>query len=262
MLISVTNFSGSQILSRDTDADLAEKNNRVLRAVEPAYGKLHVKRIINTQRFFDPDKAAGRQRFHLDHVKRRAACIAYHAQTAVYLALDNGKLALLFQNLFLLTAELLLDYVNVSVLEKIADRAERHIQHAQIAHGVQRLELPHAVVAIARVGVCVLGRDKPKRFIVAQRTGAEVEKPGTLRLWKTACFYPRACTSFPRRHIILYATIQIRTCKIEPAAVARPIGSSVAGYIFDIRYAPGTRTSATPEMLWINEIIDFPQAQK
>lgn len=240
MLISVTNFSGSQILSRDTDADLAEKNSRVLRAVEPAYGKLHVKRIINTQRFFDPDKAAGRQHFHL----------------------DNGKLALLFQNLFLLTAELLLDHLDISVFEKIADRAERHIQHAQIAHGVKRLELPHAVVAIARVGVRVLGRDKPKRFIVAQRTGAEVEKPGTLRLWKTACFYPRACTSFPRRHIILYATMQIRTCKIEPAAVASPIGSSVAGYIFDIRYAPGTRTSATPEMLWINEIIDLPQAQK
>ena len=62
MLISVTNFSGSQILSRDTDADLAEKNSRVLRAVEPAYGKLHVKRIINTQRLFDPDKAAGRRK--------------------------------------------------------------------------------------------------------------------------------------------------------------------------------------------------------
>ena len=130
MLISVTNFSGSQILSRDTDADLAEKNSRVLRAVEPAYGKLHVKRIINTQRFFDPDKAAGRQRFHLDHVKRRAACIAYHAQTAVYLALDNGKLALLFHDLFLLPEKLLLNDVNVAVLEKIADRAERHIQHA------------------------------------------------------------------------------------------------------------------------------------
>ena len=177
-----------QIFARYADADLAEKHGRFVRAVELAYGHLHVKRIADAQRFFDPDKAAGRQRFHLDHVKRRAARVAYHAQTAVYLALDNGKLALLFQNLFLLTAELLLNDVNISVLEKIADRAERHIQHAQIAHGVKRLELPHAVVAIARVGVRVLGRDKPKRFIVAQRTGAEVEKPGNVAYGKQLAF--------------------------------------------------------------------------
>lgn len=48
----------------------------------------------------------------------------------------------------------------------------------------------------------------------------------------------------------------------EPAAVASPIGKSVAGKSLEVKYTPGTRTSATAMMLCMNDSPDFPQAQK
>ena len=48
----------------------------------------------------------------------------------------------------------------------------------------------------------------------------------------------------------------------EPAAVASPMGKSVSGKSFEVRYTPGMRTSAIAEMLWINDISERPQAQK
>ena len=48
----------------------------------------------------------------------------------------------------------------------------------------------------------------------------------------------------------------------EPAAVARPIGNSVPGNIFEARYTPGTRMKAIAIILCINESSDLPQAQK
>ena len=58
------------------------------------------------------------------------------------------------------------------------------------------------------------------------------------------------------------AMMQIITDSSEPAAVASPIGKSVSGKSFEVRYTPGMRTSAIAEMLWMNDISDRPQAQK
>ena len=48
----------------------------------------------------------------------------------------------------------------------------------------------------------------------------------------------------------------------EPAAVARPMGRSVCGYIRDISHTPGTRTRTMAVILCRNDSPDFPQAQK
>ena len=48
----------------------------------------------------------------------------------------------------------------------------------------------------------------------------------------------------------------------EPAAVASPMGSSVAGKYLLVRYAPGTRTSTTAAMLCANDSSERPMAHK
>lgn len=70
--------------------------------------------------------------------------------------------------------------------------------------------------------------------------------------------YERVC----RRCIAVNAIAQISTDSREPAAVARPIGYSVAGYICDVRYAPGTRMSTIARKLCMNDRPERPHAQK
>ena len=48
----------------------------------------------------------------------------------------------------------------------------------------------------------------------------------------------------------------------EPPAVAKPMGNSVVGKSYEVKYAPGTRTSVTARMLCKNDIPDLPMAQK
>lgn len=58
------------------------------------------------------------------------------------------------------------------------------------------------------------------------------------------------------------ATIQIIADSSEPAAVANPIGYSVVGKSFEVKYTPGIRTSTIAMILCKKEISDFWQAQK
>ena len=102
---------------------------------------------------------------------------------------------------------------------------------------------------------------KPKRFIVAQRTGAEVEKPGNVAYGKQLAFIQEHA-SFPRRHDYSVCDDADKNLQIGLPPLQSPIGSSVAGYIFRHQVRARNAQSATPEMLWINEIIDLPQAQK
>ena len=51
----------------------------------------------------------------------------------------------------------------------------------------------------------------------------------------------------------VYITRQTITDSSEPQAVARPMGSRLSGKNFDVRYAPGTRTSTMDKMLWMND---------
>ena len=71
--------------------------------------------------------------------------------------------------------------------------------------------------------------------------------------------------NFPDRNFfcnITYAITQIMTDSKDPVAVASPIGYNVAGKSFDIKKAPGTRTSEIAMMLCKNDSPDLPQAQK
>ena len=62
--------------------------------------------------------------------------------------------------------------------------------------------------------------------------------------------------------MIINAIKQIKTESKEPAAVANPIGNSVAGNSIDVKYAPGMRTNIMAKILCKNYNSDFPQAQK
>ena len=48
----------------------------------------------------------------------------------------------------------------------------------------------------------------------------------------------------------------------EPAAVANPMGRRLMGNSFDIKYAPGIRTSTMDTILCKKDNSDLPQAQK
>ena len=56
--------------------------------------------------------------------------------------------------------------------------------------------------------------------------------------------------------------MQMITDNKEPVAGASPIGNSVCGKIFEVRYTPGIRTHKIAIRICKNEIPDFPHAQK
>lgn len=62
--------------------------------------------------------------------------------------------------------------------------------------------------------------------------------------------------------IITKAITQIIAESNEPKGGAKPICTSDAGHNFEAKYAPGILTKITEIILWIKEIIDFPNAQK
>lgn len=62
--------------------------------------------------------------------------------------------------------------------------------------------------------------------------------------------------------ITIKAITQTITDTRDPVAVASPIGNSVVGKSFEVRYTPGTRTNKIAMMLCRNDNPDFPQAQK
>ena len=76
--------------------------------------------------------------------------------------------------------------------------------------------------------------------------------------WSSACY--AIFFSFLVR--IKNAITQMITDNREPVAVASPIGNSVVGNSFDVRYTPGTRTNEMAIILWMKERIDFWHAQK
>ena len=98
------------------------------------------------------------------------------AQTVVDLALDALQLRLLAHNGGLLLAQQLLDAPDVAVAQKGADLPERHVQRAQIADGIEHLELPRPVVAVAGRGVGVFRREQADGLIVAQTAHAQVKQ--------------------------------------------------------------------------------------
>ena len=75
-------------------------------------------------------------------------------------------------------------------------------------------------------------------------------------------FYAVRPPKVPLRFNSVYAIRQMSTDSSDPAAVARPMGSSVCGNSFDMKYAPGTRTSTMAVILWIKDSSDLPIAQK
>ena len=69
---------------------------------------------------------------------------------------------------------------DVTVAEKLGNFVKRHVPCAQIAYGVERLKLPHAVIAVAGFGVNKLGGKQAEALVMPQAAYAQVKKPGNV----------------------------------------------------------------------------------
>ena len=77
------------------------------------------------------------------------------------------------------------------------------------------------------------------------------------------CRYCTICgPNAPFFRSVTYIIKQTITDSTEPQAVAKPMGSSVSGNHFDMKYAPGTRTRTMDKILWMNDNSLRPYAQK
>ena len=110
-------------------------------------------------------------------------------QTVINLALDPLQLLPLAHNRIHLLAELFFDVVHIAVLQKIGNLLQRHIQRAQISNGIEHLELPRGIIAIACLGISILGFEQPQLLVMADAADAQMKKPRHLpdlkQLWRT-----------------------------------------------------------------------------
>ena len=81
------------------------------------------------------------------------------------LALDEG----------LLRDQLVLDDADIAIMQELGDLLQRHIQHPQIADGVEHLELLDAIVTVSGTPIDVCGFQQPASLVMTKRAQGDVE---------------------------------------------------------------------------------------
>ena len=98
------------------------------------------------------------------------------AHPVVDFAFDPAQLLQFLRDGLLLFHEHGFGFGNVAVLEKCGDFIKRHVKHAEIADDIKGVELPDAVVAVSGRRVDALRFQQPDRFVMPQRTYAQMKE--------------------------------------------------------------------------------------
>ena len=117
--------------------------------------------LVDAQRFPQAEQPAGRRALQRNPPQFGGLRILNLPQAVINLALNPLQLLPLAHNRIHLLAKLFFDVVHIAVLQKIGNLLQRHIQRAQIANGIEHLKLPRGIIAIARLGISILGLEQP-----------------------------------------------------------------------------------------------------
>ena len=164
-----------QMLGRNAHAHLANiAQRRFLVPLDLPDGVFQPEVRVVPQRLSDAHHPAGRGLHQPDGFQLRRLGVPQLGQAVVYFPLHEVQFPLFLPDEGLLCFQLGLNAFYTAVLQILRNFIQRQAQRPQVADVGQPLKLPHAIIAVARVRVGVLGLQQARLLVVAQGAHAEV----------------------------------------------------------------------------------------